>query len=75
MHSFVARGVALNMCITYNISMKKHIQDKRDELIWALSLQQYTHAEIGTMFKLNRSTVLRIIEAKPKDWVVKWVKR
>lgn len=55
--------------------MKKHIQDKRDELIWALSLQEYTYAEIGTIFKLNRSTILRIINSKPKDWQVKWVKK
>ena len=55
--------------------MKKHIKDKRDELIWALSLQEYTQAEIASIFGLNRSTVLRIIEAKPKDWQVKWVKR
>lgn len=55
--------------------MKQHIKEKRDELIWALSLQDYSHSEIGSIFGLNRSTVLRIIEAKPKDWTPKWIKR
>ena len=55
--------------------MEIHLQEKRDEIIWALSLQDYTLAQIGRMFKLNRSTVLRIIEAKPKDWQPKWIKR
>jgi hypothetical protein len=68
------QAVAFFLGITYNIGVKKHIQDKRDELIWALSLQEYTHSEIGTIFKLNRSTILRIIEAKPKDYQPKWKK-
>ena len=55
--------------------MKKHIKDKRDELIWALSLQDYTLSEIGTIFGINRSTVLRILENKPKDWQPKWIKK
>jgi hypothetical protein len=54
--------------------MENHVREKRDELIWALSLQDYTQAQIGRIFGLNRSTVLRIIEAKPKDWKPKWVK-
>lgn len=54
--------------------MEIHIKDKRDEIIWALSLQDYTPAQIGRMFNINRSTVLRILDAKPKDWKPKWVK-
>jgi hypothetical protein len=54
--------------------MKMHLKEKRDELIWALSLQDYTLADIGTVFKLNRSTIFRIIEEKPKNWKPKWVK-
>lgn len=52
-----------------------HIRDKRDELIWALSLQHYTFAEIGEIFKLNSSTILRVVKAKPKDWKPKWIKQ
>ena len=48
--------------------------DKRDELIWALDLQDYKPAQIGRIFNLNRSTISRIIEARPKDWKPKWVK-
>ena len=55
--------------------MKKHIKDKRDELIWALSIQDYSLAEIGTVFGLNSSTIMRIIRNKPKDWQPKWVKK
>lgn len=54
--------------------MESHIREKRDEIIWALSLQDYTNAQIGRMFKLDRASILRIIEAKPKDWKPKWVK-
>lgn len=67
--------VALKLGITYNFYMKQHIKEKRDELIWALSLQEYTLTEIGSIFGLNRSTILRIINKKPKDWQPKWIKR
>lgn len=56
------------------MDMEIHIQDKRDELIWALNSQDYTDAQISRMFNINRSTVARIIKKKPKDWKVKWVK-
>lgn len=55
--------------------MKEHIKEKRNELIWALSLQEYSQSEIGSIFNLNRSTILRIIEKKPKDWQPKWIKK
>lgn len=55
--------------------MKEFLREKRDELIWALSLQEYNYEEIGQMFNgLNRSTVMRIIERKPRGWKPKWVK-
>ena len=55
--------------------MKIHLKDKRDELIWALSLQDYTFAQIAEIFNLNPSTILRIIKSMPKDWQPKWVKK
>lgn len=54
--------------------LEKYLRDKRTELIWALSMQQYTHSQIGRIFSINRSTALRIIRQKPRDWRVKWVK-
>jgi len=62
--------------IVYNGNMiiEKHIQDKRNELIWALNNQDYTDSQVGRVFNLNRSTISRIIKIKPKDWKVKWVK-
>jgi hypothetical protein len=54
--------------------MENHVREKRDELIWALSIQDYTHAQIGRIFNLNRSTILRILADKPKDWKPKWIK-
>ena len=55
--------------------IEKYIQDKRNELIWALNIQDYTDSQVGRIFKLNRSTVSRIIRSKPKDWKVKWFKK
>ncbi len=53
----------------------KHEKDKRAELIWALALQEYTAASIARIFGIaHRSTVLRIIQRKPRDWSPKWIK-
>lgn len=54
--------------------MKKHLRDKRIELIYALSLQDYENVEIGEIFNINRSSVMRIINKRPKDYKVKWIK-
>lgn len=56
--------------------MKGHLRDKRRELIWALAApdQGYNYSEIATMFGLNRSSVMRIINNKPKEYKPKWVK-
>jgi hypothetical protein len=67
-------ALVFNLVYTIFMDIEIHIQEKRDELIWALSLQNYTNAQIGRMFKLNRSTILRIIQSKPRDWKPKWVK-
>lgn len=54
--------------------LEKHLKMKRNELIFALYLQHYTAAQIGRMFGLDRSTALRIIRTKPRDWKPKWEK-
>lgn len=51
-----------------------HLREKRNELIWALSLQDYNNSQIGLIFNMNRSTAFRIIGSKPRDWKPKWVK-
>jgi hypothetical protein len=57
------------------MKVKQHLLDKRDELIWALSLQDYTFADICEIFNIkHRSTVMRIIARKPVGWLPRWVK-
>lgn len=54
--------------------IESYLRSKRDELIWALSLQDFNDAQIGRIFNLNRSTIKRIIENKPLGWKPKWQK-
>jgi len=56
------------------LNEKKHLYDKRDELIWALDFQGYNGQEIGTIFNVNRSQIHRVIKKKPSEWRVKWTK-
>lgn len=52
-----------------------YLEDKREELIWALSLQDYTDADISRIFNgLGKVQVGRIITRKPSGWKPKWVK-
>lgn len=55
--------------------IEQHLKDKRDELIWALSLQDYTDAQIARIFTMSRMAIKRIKETMPKEWVPKWVKK
>lgn len=56
--------------------IKELLDQKRTELIWALSLQDYTHEDIAYLLRdADRSTVTRTINKKPTDWQPKWVKR
>ena len=62
------------MC--YNIAMiKKYNQDKRDELIWSVSSQDYSLADIAEMYNLSKTQIHNIIKAKPVGWKSPWVKR
>ena len=54
--------------------IEQHVKDKQKELIWALSLQEYTQAQIARIFNLNPVNIMRIIKKKPKNWKTKWVK-
>jgi len=56
--------------------MEELLDNKRTELIWALSLQEYTQDDIAYILRdADRSTISRIISKKPEDWQPKWVKR
>jgi hypothetical protein len=54
--------------------LEQYLMDKRNELIWALSSQDYTQAQIGRIFNLDRSTIKQIINKKPVNWVTPWFK-
>ena len=57
-------------------AIKKILDKKRAELIWALSLQSYTQADIAYMMRdADVSTISRTIKKMPTDWKPKWVKR
>ena len=56
--------------------IKELLDQKRIELIWALSLQDYTQDDIAYILRdADRSTISRTINKKPEDWQPKWVKR
>lgn len=53
---------------------KKYLVDKYHELVWALSLQDYSNADIGAIMNRHRSNIKRIVDKMPKNWEPKWVK-
>lgn len=56
--------------------IKEVLEQKRHELIWSLSTQNYTQKDIATILRgADRSTISRIIGKCPKGWVSPWVKR
>lgn len=56
--------------------IKELLEQKRTELIWALSLQEYTHEDISFILRdADRSTITRIINKRPENWTPKWVKQ
>jgi len=76
-HSYRKKGPMKEKKITKKriIFMKSHLIEKRNELIWALSLQEYSLAQIGKIFNVDRSTIMRIVRTKPQDWKPKWIKQ
>lgn len=54
--------------------MEQYLQEKRDEIIWALDHQGYNHVQISKMFNMHKVNVGRIMKKKPLDYRVKWVK-
>lgn len=62
------------MAETGNNQIPQYLAEKRLELIWALSLQDYNNSDIALIFGLNPSSVGRAIEKKPAGWKPKWKK-
>lgn len=57
------------------MKIEPYLAHKRRELIWALKKQQYTDAQIGRIFGMNRSSIMRIVKEMPRNWTPKWVKK
>lgn len=58
-----------------NELIKELLDTKKQELIWALSLQDYTQEDIAYIMRGgDRSTISRIISKRPVDWSPKWVR-
>jgi hypothetical protein len=55
--------------------IKEYVKHKRDEIIWSVSEQDYSLADIGMMFNLSKTQIHNIISSKPADWKSPWVKR
>ena len=56
--------------------VKEILDNKRNELIWSLSLQEYTQEDIAYILKgVDRSSISRIIAKRPKNYKSPWVKR
>jgi len=55
--------------------LEQYLLEKRNEIIFALSAQDYTEAQIGRIFRLARVSVHRILKDKPSGYRPKWVKR
>lgn len=53
---------------------ENHLRQKKFEIIWALDVQGYTDAQIARMFDCHRSTIMRIMQQRPKDYTPKWIK-
>ena len=59
-----------------NEAIKALLYNKRREIIWALSLQDYTHEDITEILRgADRSTITRMINQRPAEWTPKWIKR
>ena len=56
--------------------LKKHLLEKRNELIWSLAVQQeYSFADVARIMNIKHvSTVMRIVGRKPTNWVSPWKK-
>ena len=57
------------------IKLESYLEEKRNEIIWALAHQHFTNAQIGRIFNRDRGTIADILKKKPRDWQTKWIKK
>lgn len=72
----------ISVQVCYSVSMNKSdlvkeiLENKRNELIWSLSLQEYTQEDIAYILRgVDRSSISRIIAKRPSGYKSPWVKR
>ena len=53
---------------------KQYLIDKYHEIAWALSMQDFSSADIAVILNRHRSVIGRIIAKRPKGYRPKWVK-
>jgi hypothetical protein len=56
------------------MGIKPYLSIKRAELIWALTQQDYSDADIGNMFNITKQRVLAIRKQMPSGWSSPWIK-
>lgn len=54
--------------------MKKHLIQKRNELMWALWQQDYNTSDLAEIFNISRQRVHVIVGKMPKGWSTPWSK-
>jgi predicted DNA-binding protein YlxM (UPF0122 family) len=54
--------------------LKVYLKDKRDELVWAISQQDYSLADVGMIFNISKAAVFRIVKRMPDGWTSPWRK-
>jgi hypothetical protein len=55
--------------------MEEYLLSKRKELMFALSKQDYTTAQIGRIFGISRARAHAIIKTMPLGWRTPWIKQ
>lgn len=54
--------------------IKRHLAEKRAELIWALAEQDYAQVDLAEIFSIPRQEVWKIIQKMPDGWKSPWFK-
>ncbi|MCR4286169.1 MAG: hypothetical protein NUW00_04715 [Candidatus Kaiserbacteria bacterium] len=54
--------------------LEGYLLEKRVEIIWAMSLQDYSLSQIASIFSLSKTAIFKIIKKRPSDWVSPWRK-
>jgi len=58
-----------------NIEKEPNLLEKRREIMWSLTSQNFNKAQIGRIFGLSRSRAHAIMSKCPKGWKSPWSKK